>query len=153
MGIIEARLKSMGVTLPVPAPPVANYVPWAKSGQLVFISGQLPLRDGRLEAIGKVGHNLTIEEAAEAAQLCAINILAQLRDACGGDLDRVKRIVKLTGFVNSASEFHLQPAVINGASDFLVSVFGEAGRHARSAVGCSLPLNAAVEIEAIAELH
>jgi enamine deaminase RidA (YjgF/YER057c/UK114 family) len=110
------------------------------------------MREGNLEFIGKIGSNLTVEEGVEAAQLCAINVLGQLRDACGGDLDRVKRIVKLTGFVNSAPEFHIQPAVVNGASDFLVKVFGEAGRHARSAVGCQLPLNAAVEIEAIAEI-
>jgi enamine deaminase RidA (YjgF/YER057c/UK114 family) len=142
----------MGIALPTPSKPVANYVPWIRSGQLVFVSGQLPMREGNLEFIGKIGSNLTVEEGVEAAQLCAINVLSQLRDACGGDLDRVKRIVKLTGFVNSAPEFHIQPAVVNGASDFLVKVFGEAGRHARSAVGCQLPLNAAVEIEAIAEI-
>lgn len=152
MGTIEARLQGMGISLPVPAQPLANYVPWTRTGNLVFVSGQLPMRDGRLEVIGKVGQNLTIEEGVEAAQLCAINILAQLRAACGGDLDKVKRILKLTGFVNSAPDFHMQPAVINGASDFLVSVFGDNGKHSRSAVGCSLPLNAAVEIEAVAEV-
>lgn len=152
MGAYDYRLTSLGITLPVPAKPVANYVAWVKTGSLVFISGQLPMRDGRLEHIGKVGQNLSIEEAIEAAQLCAINVIAQLRDACGDDLDRVKRIVKLTGFVNSAPDFHMQPAVVNGASDLIVSVFGEIGKHARSAVACGLPLNAAVEIEAIAEI-
>lgn len=152
MGAVDKRLAELGIALPAAAKPVANYVPWMRTGNLVFISGQLPMRDGRLEVIGRVGQNLSIEEGIEAAQLCAVNVMAQLRDACGGNLDLVKRLVKITGFVNSAPDFHMQPAVVNGASDLFVNVFGEAGRHARSAIGCSLPLNAAVEIEAIAEV-
>ena len=152
MGIVESRLADLGITLPMPSMPMASYIPWTRTGNLVFVSGQLPMRDGKLDYIGKLGQNLTIEEGMEAAQLCAINIVAQLREACDGDLERVTRIVKLTGFVNSAPDFIMQPAVINGASNLLVKIFDEKGRHARAAVGCSLPLNAAVEIEAIAEV-
>lgn len=153
MGEIDKRLAELGVTVPEPAAPVANYVGWVKTGNLVFTAGQVPLKDGKFLYQGKVGKDVTVEDAAEAAKLCAINIIAQVKVACGGDLDRVKRIVKLVGFVNGVPEFADQPKVINGASDFMVAVFGEKGKHARSAVGAgSLPLNLSVEIEAVVEV-
>ena len=154
MGNIDKKLAELGITVPTPAVPVANYVGWVRTGNLVFTSGQVTLKDGKLEYIGKVGKDFNVEEAAKAARICAINIISQLRDACGGDLDRVKRIVKLVGFVNGVPEFADQPKVINGASDLMVAVFGDKGRHARSAVGAgSLPLNVAVEVEAVAEIE
>jgi enamine deaminase RidA (YjgF/YER057c/UK114 family) len=120
----------------------------------VFISGQGAVRDGKIEYTGKVGDTLSVEEAIASARLTAINVIAHLRDACGGDLDRVKRIVKLLGFVNCTPTFGDQPKIINGASDLMVEVFGEKGRHARSAVGApSLPFNLSVEVEAIAEIE
>ena len=154
MGLIDKRLAELGIVLPTPAKPIANYVPWVKTGNLVFISGQGAVRDGKIEYTGKVGDILSIEDAIASARLTAINVIAHLRDACGGDLDRVKRIVKLLGFVNCTPTFGEQPKVINGASDLMVEVFGEKGRHARSAVGApSLPFNLSVEIEAIAEIE
>jgi enamine deaminase RidA (YjgF/YER057c/UK114 family) len=153
-GRIDARLAEIGLTLPPSVAPAANYVPYAVTGNLVFTSGQLPMQDGKLAAVGKVGAGLTIEQGYEAARLCGVNILSQLKAAVGGDLDRVVRCVKLLGFVNAAPEFGDQPKVINGASDLIVSVFGDAGRHARSAVGAgSLPFGAAVEVEAIFEIR
>ena len=132
---------------------MANYVGWVKAGNLVFTAGQGPLKDGKFLYQGKVGKDVTVEEAAEAAKICAINIIAQVKAACGGDLDRVKRIVKLVGFVNGVPEFADHPKVINGASDFMVAVFGDKGKHARSAVGAgSLPINLSVEIEAVVEI-
>jgi enamine deaminase RidA (YjgF/YER057c/UK114 family) len=154
MNKIDARLKELGIELPQPAKPVANYVGWVRTGNLVFTAGQVPLKDGKFEYQGKVGKDFSIEEAAKAARICAINILAQLKDACGGDLDRVKRCVKLLGFVNGIPGFADQPKVINGASDLIVEVFGDKGRHARSAVGAgSLPVNVAVEVEGIFEVE
>ena len=154
MGKIDARLAELGVTLPTPAKPVANYVGWVRTGNLVFTAGQVTLADGKFLHIGKVGAEISPEEANRGARLCAINVLAQLREACGGDLDRVKRIVKLVGFVNAVPQFTDHPKVVNGASDLMVEVFGDAGKHARSAVGAgSLPLNVAVEVEAIAEIE
>jgi enamine deaminase RidA (YjgF/YER057c/UK114 family) len=151
MGRIETRLADLGITLPVPAKPVANYVGWVKTGNLVFTAGQVTLADGKFQYQGKVGGEISTEDANKAAR--AINILAQLREACGGDLDRVVRIVKLVGFVNAVPAFTDHPKVINGASDLMVEVFGDAGKHARSAVGAgSLPLNVAVEVEAVAEI-
>jgi enamine deaminase RidA (YjgF/YER057c/UK114 family) len=153
MGQIDRRLAELGIVLPVPAKPVANYVGWVKTGNLVFTSGQVTLSDGKLLYQGKVGADISLEDAQKAARLCAINIISQLRDACGGDLDRVVRVVKVVGFVNAVPDFADQPKVVNGASDLLVEVFGERGKHARSAVGAgSLPLNVAVEVEAIAEI-
>lgn len=153
MGQIDKRLAELGITVPVPAKPVANYVGWVRTGNLVFTAGQVTLKDGKVEYIGKVGKEISTEDAAKAARICAINVIAQLREACDGDLDRVKRIVKVVGFVNGVPEFAEQPKVINGASDLLVEVFGEKGKHARSAVGAgSLPLNVAVEVEAVAEI-
>ena len=154
MGQIDKKLHELGIVLPTPSKPVANYVPWVRTGHLVFISGQGAVRDGKIEYAGKVGDSLSMEDAVTSARLTAINVIAQLRDACGGDLDRVKRIVKLLGFVNCTADFGDQPKVINGASDLMVEVFGEKGRHARSAVGApALPFGLSVEVEAIAEIE
>lgn len=152
MGKIEQRLQKLGIVLPKPNAPVANYVPYVVSGQLLFVSGQIS--NGPAGVLkGKVGGTLTLEEGVVAARLCAINILAQINAALDGDLDRVSRIVKLGGFVNCVAEFEDQPKVVNGASDLMVAVFGDAGRHARAAVGApSLPLGAAVEVDAVVEI-
>ncbi|MCO4316499.1 RidA family protein [Phyllobacterium sp. 21LDTY02-6] len=150
---IETRLQQMGVTLPVAAAPAANYVPFVQSGSLLVTSGQLPLLDGKLVHTGLLGGEVTVEQGQECARACAINILAQAKAALG-DLERIVRIVKLTSFVASKPDFTQQHLVTNGASDFLVEVLGDAGRHARSAVGtAALPLNAPVEIEAIIEVR
>jgi enamine deaminase RidA (YjgF/YER057c/UK114 family) len=150
MGKIDKRLAELGIALPAAAKPVASYVPWVKTGNLVFVAGQLPTKDGKLEHRGQV---FLAGTGAEAARLCALNVLAQLHDACGGDLDRVVRIVKVVGFVNGASTALNIPEVVNGASNLMVEVFGENGKHARSSIGVAdLPLNASVEIEAIAEI-
>jgi enamine deaminase RidA (YjgF/YER057c/UK114 family) len=152
-GKIETRLTELGITLPKAAAPVANYVPYVITGSLVFISGQGPMGPSGPEFKGKVGRDLDVEEGKKAARLTALNVVAQLKEAVGGDLDRVKRCVKLLGFVNSTAEFIQQPAVINGASDLMVEIFDDAGRHARSAVSApSLPVDIAVEIEAIFEI-
>ena len=154
MGLIDKRLAELGIVLPTPSKPIANYVPWVRTGNLVFVSGQGAVRAGKIEYTGKVGDTLSVEDAIASARLTAINVIAHLRDACGGDLDRVKHIVKLLGFVNCTPTFGEQPKVINGASDLMVEVFGEKGRHARSAVGApSLPFNLSVEVEAIAEIE
>jgi enamine deaminase RidA (YjgF/YER057c/UK114 family) len=152
-GKIEARLKQLGLTLPAAALPVANYVPFVKSGNLVFVAGQIPLLNGAVHYAGVVGLDVTVEEAVNAARLCALNILAQVKTACDGDLDRVVRVVKLTGFVAANAHFTEHPKVINGASDLMVEVFGDAGRHARAAVGApSLPRGVPVEVDAIFEV-
>jgi enamine deaminase RidA (YjgF/YER057c/UK114 family) len=152
MSKIEARLAELGVTLPDAPAPAANYVPWVISGKQVFISGQISQNaDGFIK--GRLGADLTVEQGAEAAKACAISILAQIKAATGGDIDRVVRLVKLVGFVNSTADFVDQPKVINGASDFMVAALGDAGRHARSAVSAaSLPFGVAVEIEAVVEI-
>ncbi len=151
-GRIEARLSMLSIKLPAPPAPVASYVPYVVAGNLVFISGQVPLAPGGLKYIGVVGKDLSPEEGKQAARLCAINVLAQLQAACG-DLDRVIRCAKLTAFVNAVPEFGQHPEVANGASDLIVEVFGDAGRHARAAVGAgSLPRNVAVEVEAVFEI-
>jgi enamine deaminase RidA (YjgF/YER057c/UK114 family) len=152
MSQIEARLAELGVTLPDAPAPAANYVPWVISGSQVFVSGQVSMNEGGFIR-GKLGADLSTEQGAEAAQSCALSLLAQLRSALGGDFGRLKRVVKLVGFVNCTPDFTEQPKVINGASDLMVAVLGDAGRHARSAVGApSLPLGVAVEIEAIFEI-
>ena len=152
-GPIDARLADLGIQIPEPAAPVANYVGFVKSGNIVFLSGQVPMQDGVLKYLGKVGAEISLEDAQRAAKLCAINLIAQLKVACDGDLERVKRIVRLGGFVNSTPGFTDQPKVINGASDLVVSVFGEAGKHARTAISAgALPLGVAVEVDAIAEI-
>lgn len=149
---IEARLAELGVTLPDAPAPAANYVPYVVAGNLVHVSGQISQNEAGLIK-GKLGADLSVEEGAEAAKRCAISLLAQLKKACDGDLSRLKRVVKLVGFVNSTADFVDQPKVINGASDFMVAALGDAGRHARSAVSAvSLPFGVAVEIEAIFEL-
>lgn len=149
---IDARLKSLGITLPEAAAPVANYVPFQISGNQVHVSGQISLGPDGL-VTGRLGADLDLEAGQAAARLCAINILAQLKKACGGELSRVKQIVKLGGFVNADPGFFDVPKVINGASDLMVEVLGDSGRHARSAVGVAvLPLNAAVEVDAIVEI-
>jgi enamine deaminase RidA (YjgF/YER057c/UK114 family) len=150
---IEERLAALGVTLPAAAIPVANYVPFSRSGNLIFTAGQLPLKDGKLAFTGLLGRDLDTDAGKDAAKLCAINVLAQAKAAVG-DLAQIRRLVKITVFVASAPEFTEQHVVANGASDFLAEVLGEAGKHARSAVGvATLPLNAAVEIEAIFEVE
>ena len=150
-GEVDARLAELGIEVPEAAAAVANYVGYVRSGNLVFVSGQVPLVDGAFKFQGKVGAEFSVEEGQEAARICAINIIAQLKAACGGYLDRVRRIVKLGGFVNSTPEFTDQPKVINGASDLMVAVFGDAGRHTRAAVSAgSLPFGVAVEIDAVA---
>jgi enamine deaminase RidA (YjgF/YER057c/UK114 family) len=150
---IETNLADLGVTLPQAPAPAANYVPFVTVGNLVYISGQISQTEGGL-VTGRLGADLDVAAGAAAAQRCAISLLAQLRNAVGGDWSRVVRAVKLTGFVNSTPEFTDQPKVINGASDFLVAVMGDAGRHARSAVSAaSLPLGVAVEIEGIFEIR
>ncbi|SCK20218.1 Enamine deaminase RidA, house cleaning of reactive enamine intermediates, YjgF/YER057c/UK114 family [Variovorax sp. HW608] len=149
----DARLKQLGIELPNPVAPAANYIPARKSGSRMYIAGQVPTADGKDQYVGKVGRDVSIEDAQKAARLCAINILAQLRTALGGSLDRVAGCVRLGGFVNATPEFGEHPKVINGASDLMVEVFGDAGRHARAAVGCnSLPRNVAVEVDAIFEI-
>ena len=154
MGTIASRLEDLGITLPTPAKPVANYVAYTMSGNLVFISGQVPYGLDGLEYQGKVGADLTTEDGVAAARLCAINILAQLRAALDGDLERVVRCLKLGGFVNAVPDFADHPAVVNGASNLMVEVLGDRGRHARFAVGArSLPLNVAVEVDAIFEVR
>ncbi len=153
MGQIDIRLKELGIELPAAAKPIANYVPWVRAGNLVFISGQGPITDGQVSYPGTLGKSLSLEEGIRSARLCGINVIAQLKEACGGDLDRVRRIVKLVGFVNATADFKDHPKVINGASDLMVDVFGDKGRHARSAVASpSLPLGISTEVEAIVEI-
>jgi enamine deaminase RidA (YjgF/YER057c/UK114 family) len=150
---IEQRLADLGLSLPEAAAPVANYVPYVIAGGLLFVSGQLPMRDGRVAVTGKLGDTVDIARGQEAARLCALNLLAQAKAACGGDLGRLRRCVKLGGFVASTPAFTDHPRVINGASDLMVAAMGDAGRHARFAVGSgSLPLDAAVEVEGTFEI-
>ena len=151
-GTIDARLTELGLTLPDAPAPAANYVPFVRSGAMVYVSGQISQdADGLIR--GKLGADMDVGEGAAAARSCALSLMAQLRKACDGDLDRVVRVVKLTGFVNSTPTFTDQPKVVNGCSDLLVAVFGDAGKHARSAVSAaSLPLGVAVEIEGIFEI-
>ena len=147
---IEKRLSEIGITLPAPGSPAGNYVPFVIVGELAFMSGQVAREAGKMKYTGKVGRDLTVEQGQAAARLCAVNLLAQLKAACGGDLDRVERCVRLSGFVNCTPEFMEQPKVVNGASDLMVGVFGERGQHARTAVGApALPLDSAVEVEAV----
>jgi len=149
----EQRLRELGIVLPEPPEPVAAYIPWVVAGELIFVSGQIPSRDGGLPRTGHVGAELTLEEGAEEARFCAINVLAQLR-AAAGSLDMIGRIVRLGVFVASAPGFTHQPAVANGASELMKEVFGEDGKHARAAVGVSeLPLGAPVEVDAVATLE
>ena len=153
MSEVESRLAAAGVILPVPVAPVANYVPFVRSGSLVHISGQVSL-DSSGGVKGVVGADVDLEAAQGAARLCGINLLAQMKAACDGDLDRVVRVVKLGGFVQAGPDFFDIPKVVNGASDLMALAFGDAGRHARSAVGVyRLPLNFAVEVDAVVEVR
>ena len=148
----EEKLRSLGIELPEIPKPLGSYMPFARSGNLVYLSGMLPLREGKLTVTGRVGEAIALAEAAEAARTAAINGLAVLRSAIGS-LDKVTRCVKISGYVSSAADFTDQPKVLNGASDLLFEVFGEAGRHARAALGVNvLPLNSPVEIEFIFEV-
>jgi enamine deaminase RidA (YjgF/YER057c/UK114 family) len=150
---IAERLKEMGISLPEAAAPAANYVPYVIAGNVLHISGQLPLEGGKIAVTGHLGRNVDVATGQRAAELCAINILAQASAALGGDLGRIKRVIKLNGFVASTPDFVEQHLVINGASNLIAGVLGEAGKHARAAVGmAALPMNAAVEIDAIVEI-
>ena len=148
---INATLIDKGIVLPDAPPPAANYIPYVKIGKLVFVSGQVSQNENGFIK-GVLGKDLNVEEGYDAARLCAISLLAQLKSAVNGDLNKVTKVVKLGGFVNSAPDFTEQPSVINGASDLLVELLGEKGRHARTAVGANLPLGVAVEIDGIFEV-
>lgn len=150
---IETRLAELGVVIPEAVAPVANYVPYVVTGSILYISGQLPMEGGKVAVTGHVGRDVDVATAQRAAQLCAINILAQAKAALGGDLGRIRRLVKINGFVASTPDFTEHHLVINGASNFFANVLGEPGKHARAAVGmAALPFNAAVEIDAILEI-
>lgn len=152
-GNIETRLAELGITLPPPVVPIANYVPFVVTGNLVVISGQIPMRDGRVAYAGKISQGMSINDGQDAARLCFINILVQLKAACYGNLDRVRRVVRLGGFIAAPPDFTAHAQVMNGASDLAVAVFGDAGRHARSTIGVpSLPANALVEVEGLFEI-
>ncbi len=150
---IETRLRELGITLPKPAAPAANYVPYVVSGSLIFVAGQIPVSDGEVKFKGRLGDDMSVDEGYQAARLCGLNIIAQAGAAAGG-LDRIMRIVKLGGFVSCTADFTDHPKVVNGASDLMVEVFGEpAGQHARFAVGApSLPFGVAVEVDAVIEI-
>lgn len=153
MSDVKSRLAALGITLPTPAAPVANYVGFVKSGNKVFVSGQLPIENGEVKYIGKVGSEVSAQDAQKAARLCAINLLAQMNVACDGDLERIARCVKLAVFVNGDADFTNHPVVANGASDLMVEVLGDAGKHSRAATGAgSLPRGVSVEIDAIFEI-
>lgn len=152
-GRTEARLAELGIALPTPTAPIANYVPFVTTGKLVVVSGQVPLSEGKLTHVGKLGAEIGLEDGKAAARQCLLNVLAHLRAAAGGDLDRVRRVVRLGGFIAATAAFAQHPQVMDGASDLAVAVFGEAGRHARSTVGvASLPRNVPVEVEGLFEL-
>ncbi len=153
-GKIDARLSELGIELPTPTTPVASYVGFVQTGNLVYISGQVTVENGTIQYAGKLGAEFTVEQGYKAARICGINLLAQLKNACGGDLDRVKRVIRLGGFVACTADFTDHPKVINGASDLMAEVFGDLGQHARAAIGNpSLPLNTAVEIEGLFEIN
>ena len=150
---VNIRLQALGIDLPKAVAPVANYVPYVITDKLVFVSGQIPFLDGEIQYPGRLGENISVIEAQKAARLCGINLIAQLKNACEGDLDRLVQVVKLNGFVNGTPSFTDQAMVINGTSDLMFEVFADKGRHARAAIGCSaLPLGAAVEVDAIFEI-
>lgn len=149
---IETHLKNLGIELPEAPAPAANYVPYVIAGDLVYISGQIS-KDSNGLICGKLGENTSVDTGIKAARVCGLNLIAQLKEACNGDLDRVIQVVKLSGFVNATPDFKDHPAVVNGASDLMAEVFGENGAHARAAVGCvSLPLGVCVEVEGIFQI-
>jgi enamine deaminase RidA (YjgF/YER057c/UK114 family) len=153
MSRIEQRLSALGIKLPSPPAPVASYVPFTVSGGLVFVSGQIPIAEGKPQFIGKLDAEISLEDGKKAARLCALNLLAQLKAACGGDLDRVKSCLRLGVFVNAVPDFTQHPEIANGASDFIVEALGDTGKHARAAVGAgSLPRGVAVEVEGLFEI-
>jgi enamine deaminase RidA (YjgF/YER057c/UK114 family) len=152
--LVESRLKELSIELPNASTPGANYVPFVRSGSLVFLTGQLSQWNGERRYVGKLGREYGVEDGQKAARLCALNLIAHLKTAVDGDLDRVRRWVRVAGFVNSTPDFTAQSQVVNGASDLVVQVFGDAGRHARMAVGVSaLPYDVAVEVEAVVEVR
>ncbi len=153
-GNIDARLAELGIELPDAPAPAANYVPFVVSGNLVFVAGQVTVWNGEIRYKGRLGDDMDVDEGYQAARLCGLNLIAQAKEAAGGDLDRVKRVVKLGGFVNSTADFTDQPKVVNGASDLMAEVFGDdLGPHARFAVGAvSLPLGVSVEVDGVFEL-
>ena len=152
-GTIDRRFSELGIVLPQPPAPVASYIPYVTTGHLVFISGQIPLENGQIRYAGTLGKDMSLDEGKAAARMCGINLIAQLKAACGGDLDRVRRCIRLGVFVNAIAGFGQHPEVANGASDLMLEVFGDHGRHARAAVGAgSLPRNVAVEVEAVFEI-
>lgn len=153
-GRIETRLAELGIVLPQPSAPAANYAPFMRAGELLFIAGQVCLWNGERRFTGKLGRDFTVEQGGEAARLCGLNILAQVKAALDGDLDRIVRCVRLGGFVNCTADFTEQPKVVNGCSDLMVQVLGDRGTHARTAVGVNaLPFDLAVEIDAIFEVR
>jgi len=153
MSKVENRLKELGIQLPTPNAPVANYVPYVVSGKLVFISGQVTIAPDGLKYVGKLGAEISLDDGKAAAKLCAVNLLAQLKAACGGDLDKVKRCLRLGVFVNATPDFTQHPEVGNGASDLIVAALGEAGKHSRAATGAgSLPRGVAVEVDGVFEI-
>lgn len=152
-GQIETRLAELGITLPEPFAPIANYVPFVVTGRLVVVSGQIPARDGKVVYTGKISQGMSINDGQDAARLCFINVLAQLKIACGGNLDRVRQVVRLGGFIAAPPDFTAHAQVMNGASDLAVAVFGDIGKHARSTIGVpSLPADALVEVEGLFEV-
>ena len=151
---IEARLAELGIDVPTAPKPAANYIPWVRTGNLVYVAGQVPMKGGEFHWVGKVGRDFTLEQGQQAARMVGFNVLSQLKAALDGDLDRVVRAVKLNGFVNCTPDFIHQPAVINGCSELIIDIFGDAGRHARSAVGVAcLPFGVAVEVDGVFEVR
>lgn len=151
--VVEARIKSLGIELPEPSKPGANYVPYILTGNLLYLTGQLCHWNGEKCFVGKVGQEFDINEGKQAARICGLNLISQLKEALDGDLDRVVKTVRLAGYVNSSSEFYGQSQVMNGASDLFMEVFGESGKHTRMAVGVNaLPYNVAVEVEGVFEI-
>lgn len=153
-GTVDARLKDLGIELPTPSTPAANYIPFTVVGSTVFVAGQVCVWNGEISHKGRLGDGLAVEDGYQAARICGLNLIAQVREACGGDLDRVVRVAKLGGFVNSTADFTDHPEVVNGASDLMVEVFSDAGKHARFAVGApTLPRGVAVEVDGIFEIR
>jgi enamine deaminase RidA (YjgF/YER057c/UK114 family) len=152
-GTVDARLKELGIELPAPAAPAANYIPYTVVGTTVFVAGQICIWNGEMTCVGRLGENVSTDDGYQAARICGLNLISQVRAACGGDLDRVVSVAKLGGFVNCTADFTDHPEVVNGASDLMVEVFGEAGKHARFAVGApTLPRGVAVEVDGIFEI-